>query len=76
MNVCEIKWRTASGLFEMHWSASGSGWGCGRHVVHRMNESVLGNRGLAVNAKKCACELVFVPTALYDAEAWYMRSVK
>ena len=58
--------------------------GCGRDVVHRMNEgyiwgalkSVLDNRGLGINAKKCLYEGVTVPTALYGAEAWGMRIVE
>ena len=54
--------------------------GCERDVVHRMNEgyktwgtlkSVLCNRN---KAKKCLYEGVTVPTALYGAEAWGMRS--
>ena len=54
-------------------------------VVHRMNEgyrawgalkSVLSNRGLAIKAKKCLCEGVIVPTALYEAEAWGISSAK
>ena len=53
--------------------------GCERNVVHRMNEgyrawaglkSVLSNRGLGREAKKCHCEGVIVPTALYGAEEW------
>ena len=52
-------------------------------VVHRMNEgfkvwgamkSVLCNRGLGITAKKSLYEEVIVPTALYGAEAWGMRS--
>ena len=59
--------------------------GCERDVVHRMNEgcrawgelkSVLNNRGLGIKAKKCLYEGVIVPTALYRAEAWGMRSVE
>ena len=59
--------------------------GCERDVVHRMNEgyiawgamkSVLSNRGLGIKAKKCLCEGVIVPTVLYGAEAWDMRSVE
>ena len=55
-----------------------------RDVVHRMNDgyraygalkSVLGNRGLEIKAKKCL-ERVIVPTALYGAEAWGMRSAE
>ena len=47
--------------------------GCGRDVVHRMNEgyrawgplkSVLRNRGLGIKAKKYIYEGVIVPTAL------------
>ena len=63
--------------------------GCERDVVHRMNEgyrpwgkvsllvkSVLSNRGLVIIAKKCLYEGVIVPTALYGAEAWGMRSAE
>ena len=59
--------------------------GCERDVAHRMNEgyrawealkSVLSNRGLRINAKKCLYEGVIVPTALYGAEAWGMRSAE
>ena len=59
--------------------------GCERDVVHRMNEgyrawgalkSVLINRGLGIKAKKCLYEGVIVPTALYGAEAWGMRSAE
>ena len=39
-------------------------------------KSVLNNRGLGINAKKCLYERVFVPTALYRAEAWGMRSAE
>ena len=62
-----------------------AGGGCGRDVVHRMNEryrawgalkSVLSNRGLGIKAKKCLYERVIVPTALYGAEAWGMRSAE
>ena len=59
--------------------------GCERDVVHRMNEryrawgalkNVLSNRGLGIKAKKCLYELVIVPTALYGAEEWGMRSAE
>ena len=59
--------------------------GCERDVVHRMNEgyrawgavkSVLSDRGLGINAKKCLYEGVIVQTALYGAEAWVMRSAE
>ena len=59
--------------------------GCERDVVHRMNEgysalgvmkSVLSNRGLGIKAEKCLYEGVIVPTALYRAEAWGMRSTE
>ena len=51
-------------------------------VVHRMNEgcrawgslkSVLNNRGLRINGKKCLYEIVIVPTELHEARAWGMR---
>ena len=54
-----------------------------RDVVHRMNEeyrawgalkSVLSDRGLGINGKKCLYEGIIVPTALYGAEAGGMRS--
>ena len=53
--------------------------GCERNVVHIMNEryrvwgvlkSVLNNKGLAINVKKCLYEGVIVPMTLYGAEAW------
>ena len=59
--------------------------GCEGDVVHRTNEgyrtwgalkSVLSNRGLGIKAKKCLYERAFVPTALYGAEAWCMRSAE
>ena len=65
-----------------HLAADG---GCGRDVVHRMNEgyracgalkSVLSNRRLGNKAKKCLYEGLIVPTALYRAEAWGMRSAE
>ena len=37
---------------------------------------MLRNRGLWINAKKCLCEGVIVPAALYGAEAWGMRSTE
>ena len=37
---------------------------------------MLSNRGLRINAKKCLYEGVIVPTALYRAEAWGMRSAE
>ena len=54
-------------------------------VVQRMNEeyrawgalkSVLSNRGLEKRVKKCLYEGVIVPTALYEAETWGMRSAE
>ena len=53
--------------------------------MHRMNEvytafgglkSVLSNRGLGLKVKTCLYEGVIVPTALYGAEAWSMRSAE
>ena len=53
--------------------------------MHRINEgyrawgalkSVLSNRGLGIKAKKCLYEGVILPTALYGAEAWAMRSAE
>ena len=39
-------------------------------------KSVLSNRGLGLKAKKCLYEGVIVPTALYGAEAWGMKSAE
>ena len=59
--------------------------GCERDVVHRINDvyrawgalkSVLSNRGLGTKAKKCLYKGVMVPTPLYGAEAWFMRSTE
>ena len=59
--------------------------GCERGVLHRMNEgyrawgvlkSVFSNRGLGMKAKKYLYERVIVPTALYGADAWGMRSAE
>ena len=59
--------------------------GCERDVVHTMNDgyrawealkNVLSNRGLGIKAKRCLYEGVIVPTALYGAEAWGMRSAE
>ena len=59
--------------------------GCEMDVERRMNEgyrvwgalnSVLSNRGLGINAKKCLYEEVTVSTALYGAEAWGIRSAE
>ena len=52
-------------------------------VEHRINvgyracgamKSMLSNRRWGIKAKKCLYEGVIVPTALYGAEAWAMRS--
>ena len=37
---------------------------------------MLSYRGLRIKAKKCLYEGVIVPTALYGAEAWGMRSAE
>ena len=39
-------------------------------------KSVLSNRGLGIKAKKCLYGEVIVPTALYIAEAWTLRSAE
>ena len=39
-------------------------------------KSVLSKGGLGITAKKCLYKEVIVPTALYRAEAWGMRSAK
>ena len=41
-----------------------------------MLKSVLSNRGLGIKAKKCLYEGVIVPTALYGAQAWNMRTAE
>ena len=59
--------------------------GCEDDGAHRMNEayrvwgalkSVVSNRGLGIKAKKCLYEGVIVPTTLYGAKAWGMRSAE
>ena len=59
--------------------------GCDRDVVHIMNQgyrawgalkNVLSNRGLGMKATKYLYEAVIVPTALYGAGAWGMRSAE
>ena len=59
--------------------------GCERDMVHKMNEgyrargvlkSVLSNSGLGIKAKKCLYEGVILPTPLYRAEAWGMRTAE
>ena len=39
-------------------------------------KSVLSNRGMGIQAKKCLYEEVIIPTTLYGAEAWGMRSAE
>ena len=39
-------------------------------------KSVLSYRGLGIKAKKCRYEGAIVPTTLYRAEAWGMRSAE
>ena len=60
-------------------------YGCENDMVHRINEryrawgpqkSVLSNRGLGMKAEKWLYKGVIVPTALYGAEAWGMRSAE
>ena len=46
------------------------------HRAWGVLKSVLSNRGLGIKAKKCLYEGVILPTALYGAEAWGMRSVE
>ena len=41
-----------------------------------MLKSVLSNRGLGIKAKKCLYKRVILPTALYGAEVWGMRSAE
>ena len=59
--------------------------GCERDVVYRMNEgyreggelkSVINNGGLGINSKYIYEGVIIVPTALYGAEAWGMRSAE
>ena len=54
-------------------------------MVHRMNEGyrawgalkhILSNNGLGIKVKKCLYEGVIVPTALFGAEAWGIRSAE
>ena len=53
-------------LFYLKWIVL-STWGRNWH---------LNNRGLGIKAKKCVHEGVIVPTALYEAEAWGMRTAE
>ena len=71
--------------FEYLWSQVAADGGCERDVVHRLNggykvwgalKNVLSNSGLGIKAKKCLYEGVIVPTALYGAEEWGMRSAE
>ena len=39
-------------------------------------KSVPSNRGLGIEAKDCPYEGVIIPTALYGAESWGMRSAE
>ena len=66
-------------------STWGRKWQLMEDMIHRMNEgyrawgalkSVLSNRGLGIKTKKCLYEGVIVPTELYGAEAWGMRSAE
>ena len=60
----------ADGEFERDWSiVQNDGYRAWEAL-----KSVLSNRGLGIKAKKCLYEGVIVPTALYGAEAWGMRS--
>ena len=62
--------------------AADGGWE--RDVLHRINgyrawgvlKSVMSNRRLGIKAKKCLYEGVIVPTVLYGAEVWGMRSAE
>ena len=63
--------------------AADGGWE--RDVVHRMNKghrawgalkSVLNNKGLGINAKRCLYEGAIVPVSFYAAKAWGIRSVE
>ena len=68
------------------WGCKGAAdGGCEKDVVHGMHEgyrawgalkSVLTNRGLGIKAKTCLYEAVIIPTVLYGAEAWLMRSAE
>ena len=42
----------------------------------RALKSVLSNRGLGIKTRKCLYEGVIVPTALYGADAWDIRSAE
>ena len=45
--------------------------------IERGERCVLSNRGLEIKAKKCLYEgVIIIPTALYGAEAWGMRSAE
>ena len=44
--------------------------------IERVRAIARSNRGLVIKVKKCLYEGVIVPTALYGAEAWGMRSAE
>ena len=68
--LCAAKWQLMEDVkgvrYTMH--AGCRAWGSFK--------SVLSNRGLWIKARKCLYEGVIVPTALYGAEAWGMRSAE
>ena len=47
-----------------------------RYTAWGALKSVLSNRGLRIKAKKCLYERVIVPTTLYGADAWGMRTAE
>ena len=46
------------------------------YIAWKALKSVLNNRGLVINAKRCLYEGVIVPTEFYGAETWGMRSAE
>ena len=44
--------------------------GCGRDVVHRMNEGYRAYGALGIKSKRCLYKGVIVQKAVYGAEAW------
>ena len=86
-NACNSIRRTVKEVnrFPYLWSQVAADGGCEIDVVRKMNEgyrarvalkSFLSNRGLGIKVKKCLNEGIIVPTALYGAEAWGMRSAE
>ena len=70
LSTCGRKWQLMEDVKEM-WYTMNEGYRWWEAL-----KSVLSNRGVGIKAKKCPYKEVIVPTALYGAEAWGMRSAE